>query len=79
MNPIEAGFDGAKGINMGVPGIVNGGIYRLTRGKSSPVGNVAIRRNMLLWYNPEGEDPMLLFLNPDGQWFEVSFNPVNLK
>lgn len=80
MKPIEAGFDGAEGINMGIPHLMKGGgIYRLIRGKTNPMDAKRSFSNMLIWHYPDGQDPKLLFCNTGGEWFDLTFDPINLK
>lgn len=79
MKPLEAGFDGAKGISLGMPHLKDGGKYILKRDSRSPLEFPTTNfRNQLIWYYPEGKDPTLFFCNNDGEWFDLSFTPVTL-
>jgi len=74
MTPQEAGFDGAKGINMKLSQIPGGGILKLRRCVNAPWEYDEDCQNALLWQT--SEPPHLFYCNPDGDWFELSFTPV---
>ena len=74
MNPREAGFDGAKGINMNHPSFRDGGLFRLRRSVHSPWNYGKDCRNQLIWQ--ESEPPHLYYCNQGGDWFELSFTPI---
>lgn len=74
-NPLEAGFDGAKGINLNNPSMPDGGLYRLRRTSNPPWEYNKDCRNQLVWQ--QSEPPHLFYCNADGQWFELTFNLVN--
>jgi hypothetical protein len=74
MTPQEAGFDGAKGIRLNHPALPNGGIYRLRRNINPPWEFDKDCRNQLIWQ--ESEPPHLFYCNSDGEWFELSFTPI---
>lgn len=74
--PSEAGFDGTKGFRIPVPGVPD---YRvqLTRGSKPP--SQCVRKDwceQLFWWTPEGELPHLLWCNESGQWFDLTFTPI---
>ena len=71
MNPQEAGFDGAKGISLNIS---RGGVYKLRRGASLPWKTQGDFENQLIWL--ESTPPRLLYCNSDGEWFELSFTPI---
>ena len=68
MEPSRAGFDGANGITL-----ASGRIYSLKRGSTVPDPEVANLKNQLLWFNPEGKNPKLLYCNDENQLFELDF------
>ena len=78
MTPAEAGFDGAKGIRMSLPGLTGGGRYKLRRGKTSPSdypnGDF---REQLIWYYPDDASARLMWCNADDQWFKLAFTPID--
>jgi hypothetical protein len=77
MTPAEAGFDGAKGIRMNCPWMKDGGRFQLRRGKRWPTPKpLKDCLEQLLWLYPDDQPPQLFWCNADGQWFEVSFNPI---
>jgi hypothetical protein len=77
MTPTEAGFDGAKGINLNHPSFINGGIYRLPRGSKDPrtVENYNFKRQ-LLWVTPPGCEPELWYCNDNNEFFLLSFDLI---
>jgi len=82
LTPTQAGFDGAKGIRLGVPHMVDSGIYRLKRGSTDPrkEENHDFKRQ-LVWVTPKDEEPELWWCNDLGEWFLVSFErmiPVHI-
>jgi hypothetical protein len=81
MTPTEAGFDGDKGIRLDVPskGMGHDVLYRLKRGKTLPKNsqNKSLK-NMLIWHYPDDSDSKLLFCNSDGEWFNLTFEPINI-
>ena len=78
MKPQEAGFDGAKGINMNHPDMIDGGLFQLRRSKTIiPEPEKYNYKNQLLWYYPDDEDAKLYYCNQDNQLFELDFIPVN--
>jgi hypothetical protein len=77
MKPQEAGFDGAKGINMNHPAMPDGGLFQLRRGKKSLQPEKYNLKNQLLWYYPDDEDAKLYYCNQNNQLFELDFIPVN--
>lgn len=80
MNPLEAKFNGAEGICLGQPHMKDGGIYRLKRDRRSPLDFPKMSfKNQLIWHYPDGQDPKLLFCNRDGEWFNLSFSPIDLE
>jgi hypothetical protein len=80
MKPKEAGFDGEKGVNLNIPHMKGGGVYCLRRGKKPPIENLKRPfNNQLCWYYPDGQDPKLLYCNDGGEWFDLSFEPVNVE
>jgi hypothetical protein len=79
MKPKEAGFDGYKGLKLGLPDMPDGGILHLRRGKTSPLKSETPMNNMLVWYYPDGQDPKLLYCNDGGEWFDLSFEPINVE
>jgi len=80
MGPKQANFDGAEGIKTGSPQMHPSSVYRLKRGKN-PIRLKEKRdqfRNMLIWYYPDDEDPKLLFCNKEGNWFNLSFDAIDI-
>lgn len=77
MNPQEAGFDGAKGINMKLPHIPGGGMWKLRRCTKAPWEYGEDCRNALMWQ--QSEPPRLFYCNTDGDWFELSFTPIQTQ
>lgn len=77
MGPLEAGFDGERGITIMPPceWYPKGITYRLLRGKKTPPESLDLR-NKLVWWNPEGQPPTLYYINQEGEPYELSFNPV---
>lgn len=77
MTPTEAGFDGAKSVNLLPPctQYPDGLIYTLLRGKTSPSERLKIVRNRFAWWYPDGEEPKLLYVNREGDLFELGFTP----
>ena len=74
--PSEAGFDGAKGFRIPIQDNLNYRIH-LKRGAKPP--SECPHENwseQLLWWTPEGELPHLLWCNKDGQWFDLTFTPI---
>lgn len=72
LTPLEAGFDGAMGINL-----PQGLIYKLRRGRKPLSSYSKIDfRNQLLWLMPCEENPRLLWCNESNEWFEVGFTPI---
>ena len=78
MKPTETGFDGAKGINLNNPSMIDGGFHRLRRGTKRPDKTKYNYRNQLLWYMPENEEPKLLYCNENNNMFELEFKPIEL-
>jgi hypothetical protein len=77
MTPAEAGFDGAKGIRMNLPGVKDGGRFYLKRGKTTPFDYPSKDfREQLLWFYPDDAPARLLWCNPEDQWFELTFTPI---
>ena len=76
MKPTEAGFDGETGINMNIPSMIDGGIYKLRRGSTPPWMTNANYKNQLMWQ--QSTPPKLFYCNSDNQWFELDFIPVKL-
>lgn len=75
MKPLEAGFDGAKGVSLGEPDV----LYNLMRGKTPPKDCPNTNfKNQLCWYYPDEENTKLLYCNSDGDWFELTFEPINI-
>lgn len=74
MNPQEAGFDGAKGISLNNPNMTDGGVFRLRRGSTPPWETETNYRNQMFWQ--KSTPPRLLYCNNDGEWFELSFTPI---
>lgn len=79
MKPTEAGFDGVKGIRLGMTNMQGGGLYRLPRSKTAPENsqNKSLK-NMLIWHYPDDNDSKLLLCNSDGEWFNLTFEPINI-
>lgn len=81
MGPKQANFDGAEGIRVDLPQMHPNAAYQLKRGKNA----VTLKekkdqfRNMLIWYYPDDEDPKLLFCNKEGNWFDLSFDPLEVE
>ena len=78
MKPTEIGFDGAKGINLNNPSMIDGGFFNLRRGTKKPDKIKYNYRNQLLWYMPENEEPKLLYCNENNKMFELEFKPIEL-
>lgn len=77
MGPIDAGFDGDKGINMNHPSMTDGGLLKLRRSKTvQPDPEQYNLKNQLLWYYPDGEEPILYYCNSNNQLFKLDFIPV---
>lgn len=76
MGPIDAGFDGEKGINMNHPSMTDGGLLKLRRGKTPLQPNKYNYKNQLLWYYPDNEEPILYYCNSNNQLFKLDFIPV---
>jgi hypothetical protein len=76
MTPTEVGFDGAKGINLNLPYLANGGIFRLRRGPTMPDTEGSNFRNNLVWVYPEGEEAKLVYCNSNNELFELAFIPL---
>ena len=75
LSPAAAGFDGAKGFRMPM----RGESFRvaLKRGKTRPVDYPDYDfKEQLVWFYPDDEPARLLWSNENGQWFELSFNPI---
>lgn len=77
MKPSEAGFDGERGLILQDPSsrYPSGVLYKLLRGKRPPPVERNLR-NKLTWYYPDGKDPILYYVNDDGQTFELDFLPT---
>ncbi len=73
MTPIEANFDGARGVCLNHPAMPDGGIYKLRRGFTSPGGDC---KNQLLWHMAVGADSRLLYCDDNDNWYELSFTPI---
>jgi hypothetical protein len=76
MKPIEAGFNGEVGINLNIPSMIDGGIYKLRRGSTPPWMTDVNYKNQLMWQ--QSTPPKLLYCNSNNQWFELDFIPINL-
>ena len=77
MTPAEAGFDGAKGIRMNLPGIKGGVRFCLKRGKANPSDYLnSDFREQLLWFYPADAPARLLWCNAEDQWFELTFTSI---
>jgi hypothetical protein len=74
--PIEAGFDGAKGIRLNLPSMEDGGVYRLRRGSTDPRQLDSDCREQIFWYMPKDQDPELWWCNANNEWFLLSFEPM---
>ena len=78
MTPAEAGFDGAIGIRLDLPGFTGGGRFQLKRGKTNPSDHPSTDFcEQLLWHYPDDAPARLLWCNADDQWFELTFTPIN--
>ena len=78
MTPAEAGFDGAKGIRMNLPGATDGGRFQLKRGKSNPSDYAnSDFREQLVWLYPDDAPSRLMWCNAEDQWFELTFTPID--
>jgi hypothetical protein len=77
MNPKEAGFDGAEGINLNNPTFIDGGFMKLRRSRTvKPEPDKYNFKNQLVWYYPENENAKLYYCNEENQMFELDFIPV---
>ena len=77
-SPEEAGFDGAKGIRMNLPGAKDGGRFHLKRGRTNPLACPnSDFREQLLWHYPDDAPACLLWCNAEDQWFELAFTPID--
>ncbi len=78
LTPLQAGFNGAQGIRLNNPAMgSDGGIYRLRRGAKSPSNYPGVDfTRQLIWHEPPGQQPRLLWCNDSNQWFELSFKPI---
>ena len=76
MKPTEAGFDGARGVNMNHPSMLDGGLFQLRRGKTPLQPEKYNLKNQLLWYYPDGEDAVLYYCNENNQLFVLDFIPA---
>jgi hypothetical protein len=77
MTPTEANFNGAKGIRLNNPSMPGGGFFKLRRGNKLPSNCLTEDfKQQLLWFMPVGEEPQLLWCDPDDNWYELSFNPI---
>lgn len=74
VKPREAGFNGAHGIRIGIPGLHDGGIYKLRRGSTPPWKTNSDYRNQLVWQ--ETTPPRLLYCNENNEWFELLFAAI---
>ena len=75
LSPAAAGFDGAKGFRMSMHG-ENFRIH-LKRGKTCPSDHPDYDfTEQLVWLYPDDEPTRLLWCNENGEWFELSFNPI---
>ncbi len=74
--PSEAGFNGHDGFRLPMQGRPDWRIY-LKRGPRRPSECPDTDwREQLLWWEPKGELPHLLWCNSDGQWFDLTFTPI---
>ena len=73
MNPRETGFNGTTGLQMSHPAL-RGGIHRICWGTKQPWEYDYDFRDWLVWQ--ESEPPHLFYCNRDGEWFELSFTPI---
>ena len=56
------------------------GLFRLKRGKIMPTSLQSKSfTNMLVWYYPDDIDSKLLFCNSDGEWFNLTFEPISIE
>lgn len=78
MKPVEAGFDGEKGIMIADPSPLYplGLTYKLLRGKRPAPSRRIIFNNKLVWHCPEDQDSKLYYVNSQGETFELDFIPV---
>lgn len=74
MNPRDAGFDGVRGIRIQHNGDTR---LHLRRGHIWPDTEKLDFKNQLLWYEPLGLEPRLLYCNNENQLFELTFTPVS--
>jgi hypothetical protein len=80
MTPTEAGFDGERGIRLGMTYMQDGGLYRLLRSKTPPTNSQKkLLKNMLIWYYPDDSDSKLLFCNSEGELFNLTFEPTSIE
>jgi len=73
ISPIEAGFNGEKGIRLNLPNMPDGGFYRLRRGSTDPRQLEGDFKRQFVWVSPEGDESELWWCNEDNEWFLVSF------
>ena len=71
MKPTDAGFDGEKGLTL--PQQL---VYKLKRGKTPLQPEQYNYKNQLLWYYPDGEEPVLYYCNNNNELFKLDFIPV---
>ena len=78
MKPKEAGFDGKEGIVLQdpCPMYPAGYTYKLLRG-SKPPSPDKVFNNKLVWWAPDGGDPVLYYTNSEGEFFALDFLPVS--
>lgn len=76
MKPIEAKFDGEKGVRIPMPAGENFR-FHLKRGKNAPSASPNTDfLEQLIWLMSEEKDNRLLWCNEDDQWFELDFIPI---
>ena len=76
MKPTEVGFDGRKGVNLNIPHMSDGGVYKLRSGKTPLQPEQYNYKNQLLWYYPDDEEPVLYYCNSNNELFKLDFIPV---
>jgi hypothetical protein len=77
MTPTEANFDGAEGIRVHNHNLPENAILKLRRGGNPPSNCLSGDfKQQLLWFTPDGQQPELLWCDPDDNWYELDFIPI---
>jgi hypothetical protein len=75
MTPQQAGFDNTIGFRL--PNLGSNTRVKLMSNVANPCLDTQHYRDQLIWHTPPDAEPMLLYCNGSGQWFNLEFNPIS--